>query len=263
MNFIITGGHSGIGLVLTKKLLNEGHTVGLIVRNEVRKQETEKLFEKNSLLFIFTADLSKRDHISSVAHEISSSWKKLDGLFNNAGLLSDKLYFSDYGNELQLEVNAISPYLLTKALKTLLDKADQPFVVCTATGGLNNKKTIDILSLKKPKKFIKLLGSYMDSKLIMVLLMNSLSEDKEWSNIRIVCANPGAIKTKMTSGNGMPFWLKPIRNLLFKSPEFGAQNLYSAAFDPKYKESGVYLSEGKIREMQTSINQDEINQLLS
>ena len=32
MNFIITGGHTGIGLELTKKLLEEGHKIGLIVR---------------------------------------------------------------------------------------------------------------------------------------------------------------------------------------------------------------------------------------
>ncbi|MEM0941648.1 MAG: SDR family NAD(P)-dependent oxidoreductase [Bacteroidota bacterium] len=263
MNFIITGGHSGIGLELTKTLLNEGHTVGLVVRNETRKQETEKLFDKNSLVSIFIADLSNRDHISSVANEISSKWENVDGLFNNAGLLLDKLYFSDYGNELQLEVNAISPYLLTKALKPLFDKTDHPFVVSTATGGLSNRKSIDIHSFKKPQKFTKLFGSYIDSKLTMVLLMNHLSENKEWSNIRLVCAYPGPIKTKMTSGDGMPFWLKPIRNLLFKSPEFGAQNLYDAALDPKYKESGVYLSEGKIKEMQVTIDQDEINQLLS
>ncbi|MEM6317896.1 MAG: SDR family NAD(P)-dependent oxidoreductase [Bacteroidota bacterium] len=261
MNFVITGGHSGMGLELTKKLLAEGHKIGLIVRSESRKKDTQKLFSIESAVDIFVADLSKRTEITDVANQIKSSWEKADGLFNNAGLLLDKLYYSDYGNELQLEVNSISPYLLTKALLPLLEKGDTPFVVNTATSGLDGKKSINIPAFKKPEKFTKLLGSYLDSKLMMVLLMNHLSEEAK--KVRFVSVNPGSIKTKMTAGSGMPFWLKPIRNLFFKSPEFGAQNLYSAAFDAKYKASGIFVSEGKIRPMKYKITQAEVNQLLA
>ena len=260
MNFVITGGHSGMGLELTKKLLAEGHQIGLIVRSNSRKEEVQKLFANERSLKILVADLSKRNEIEAVASQIKLNWNKLDGLFNNAGLLLDKLYYSDYGNELQLEVNGISPYLLTKALLPLLEKGDNPFVVSTATSGLNNKKSIDVPAFKKPEKFTKLLGSYMDSKLILVLLMNHLSKENE--AVRFVSVNPGAIKTKMTAGKGMPFWLKPIRNLLFMSPERGGQNLYNAAFDPKYKGSGIYVSEGKVRPMKLEITPEEINQLL-
>ncbi|MEL6866731.1 MAG: SDR family NAD(P)-dependent oxidoreductase [Bacteroidota bacterium] len=263
MNYIITGGHTGMGLALTKKLRKEGHQIGLIVRSTSRKKETQALFQGDEGIDLFVADLSKRDDIEQVAQQIQNKWEKVDGLFNNAGLLLDKLYYSDYGNELQLEVNGISPYLLTKALKPLLDKAEQPFVVNTATGGLNNKKSVDIPAFRKPEKFTKLLGSYMDSKLILVLLMNDLSKDKDWAKVRFVNVNPGAIKTKMTAGSGMPFWLKPIRNLLFKSPEHGAKNLYQAAFDSKYQESGIFISEGKIRPMKYVITKAEIAQLFA
>ena len=261
MNVIITGGHSGIGFELTKKLLEEGHQVGIIVRSEQRRKEALSLFAGSRAPEVFVADLSKRNEIEEVAGAIQTKWDRLDGIFNNAGLLLDKLYFSDYGNELQLEVNGISPYLLTKALKPLLDKSENSFVVNTATGGLNNKKSIDIPAIKKPEKFTKLVGSYMDSKLIMVLLMNYLN--KEWDSVRFVSVNPGAIKTKMTSGDGMPFWLKPIRNLFFMSPQRGAQSLYNAAFDSKYEGSGIFISEGKVRPMKYEMSKSEINQLLA
>lgn len=260
MKYIITGGHSGMGLELSKKLLNEGHEVGLIVRNESRKIDTQKIFREINTVTIFVADLSKRNEIEKVVNEIKSNWDKLDGLFNNAGILTDKLYYSDYGNELQLEVNSISPYLLTKGLLPLLEKGENPFVVNTATSGLNNKKSLDISSFKKPKKFTKLLGSYIDSKLTMVLLMNHLSE--EWKNIRFISVDPGAIKTKMTAGNGMPFWLKPIRNLFFKSPKNGAENLYKEAFSKKNQRSGIYISGGKVKDMQVSIRNEELAELM-
>ncbi|MEL6660930.1 MAG: SDR family NAD(P)-dependent oxidoreductase [Bacteroidota bacterium] len=261
MNYIITGGHTGMGYELTKSLLGEGHKVGLIVRSEARKESTQELFQNSDAVEVFVADLGKREEIEAVAQQINSSWPVIDGLFNNAGLLLDKLYYADSGNELQLEVNGISPYLLTKALHPLLDKAENPFVVNTATGGLNNKKSIDIPAFKKPQKFTKLLGSYMDSKLILVLLMNDLS--KKWDNVRFVNVNPGPIKTKMTAGDGMPFWLRPLRNLLFRSPERGAKTLYDAAFDDKFNQSGIFVSEGKIRPMKFEIKEEEIKELLA
>ncbi|MEM6830981.1 MAG: SDR family NAD(P)-dependent oxidoreductase, partial [Bacteroidota bacterium] len=243
-----------------KELIDKGHKVGLIVRSEKRKNEASKELGDSNQIDFFFADLSKRDDLQSVSERIKSSWPKIDALFNNAGVLLDKLYFSDYGNELQLEINAISPYLLTKELIPLLEKSDAPVVVNTATAGLNNKKSISISDFKKPKKFTKLMGSYMDSKLTMVALMNYLSSQHD--KVRVVSVDPGAIKTKMTAGEGMPFWLKPIRNLLFKSPSHGAQNLYDAAFSSNNKGSGVYISNGKVKEMKASINETEVDELM-
>ena len=260
MNYIVTGGHSGMGLELTKKLLSEGNKVGLIVRNEIRKQEAKQLFSEDNSIEIFVADLSKRNKIESVANDIINQWNELDGLYNNAGLLLGELQFSKYGNEMQLEVNAISPFLLTKSLKPLLDKADEPFVVSTATAGLHRIKSIDIAAFKNPTKFTKLTGSYRDSKLMLVLLMNYL--DESWNNIRFVNVNPGAIKTKMTAGEGMPIWLRPIRNLLFQSPEKGAMNLYNATFDKKVKGSGILVDGSKIRTMSYKISDKEVDVLL-
>ena len=80
MNIIITGGHSGMGLELTKKLLTEGHKIGLIVRSESRKKETKNLFSSENTIDIFVADLSKRNEIEQVANQIQSSWDNIDGL---------------------------------------------------------------------------------------------------------------------------------------------------------------------------------------
>ncbi|MEM8999041.1 MAG: SDR family NAD(P)-dependent oxidoreductase [Bacteroidota bacterium] len=258
---LLTGGHSGMGLELTKILLAEGHTVGLIVRNEKRKNDAVEALGNPDNIEFFFADLSKRDQIKDVADSIKTKWIKIDVVFNNAGVLLDRLYFSDYGNELQLEINAISPYLLTKELLPLLKMAETPMVINTATTGLQNKKSIDIPEFKKPTKFTKLTGSYLDSKLLMVLLMNYLSSQN--ANIRVVSIDPGAIKTKMTAGDGMPFWLKPIRNLLFKSPEQGAANLYDGAFNQQYSGSGIYISNKKVKGLKIVLNDNEVDELLN
>ena len=250
-----------MGLELTKILKGQGHKIGLIVRSEKRKEDAIAALGNSSEIDFFFADLGKREAIQQVVQDIQVKWEKIDVLFNNGGVLLDKLYLSDYGNELQLEINAISPFLLTKGLFPLLERSENPIVVNTATSGLQKRKSINIPNLKRPKKFTKLTGSYMDSKFTMVLLMNYLSVQND--NIRIISVDPGAIKTKMTAGKGMPFWLKPIRNLLFKSPEEGAGNLYDAAFGMDIIESGVYVSGGSSKKMALVIKESEVDGILA
>ncbi|MEM8900684.1 MAG: short-chain dehydrogenase, partial [Bacteroidota bacterium] len=182
--------------------------------------------------------------------------------FNNAGLLTDQAYYSEQGNEMQFEVNALAPYLLTKALTPILAKAETPFVVSTATSNLHSQKDIDIAELKRPTKFVKLMGSYVKSKAALVALMNALA--KEFPNLRIVSVDPGSNKTKMTKGSGMPKWLLPIRNLFFQSADKGARLIYQVAFNQEFQsQSGIYVSGGKVKEMKVALTQAEIDQMIS
>lgn len=262
MKFILTGGHSGIGLELTKRLLKEGHELGLILRNENRTASAIEAIGTNENVEFFYADLSKRDAIEKVAAAINARWERVDGLFNNAGVLLEKAIYSEQGNEMQFEVNALTPYYLTKALKPLLDRGKKSFVVNTATSGMHQQKPLDIEDLKRPKKFVKLLGSYVNSKYTLVLLMNHLA--KKWSNIRVVNVDPGPNKTKMTKGDGMPFWLLPIRNLLFPKPVKGANKIYDAAFKVDFAaQSGIYVTGGKIRPIKHELSETQLNEMLS
>ncbi|MEM9392103.1 MAG: SDR family NAD(P)-dependent oxidoreductase [Bacteroidota bacterium] len=260
MNYIITGGNSGIGLELTKKLLKADHHIGLIVRNEQRKDETINELGSDKLDFFF-ADLSDQSAVRQVASNIKAKWDHLDGLFNNAGVLLDKAYTSKQDNEMHFEINTLSPYLLTTELKPLLEAAKNPFVVNTLTGDLHKRK-LEVDSLKKPKKFVKLMGPYVQSKAALLLLMNNLSG--KWPDIRIVGADPGPNKTKMTAGSGMPGWLLPIRNLLFTKPTKGAHKIYQTAFDLNFtNQSGIYVSGGKVVPVKQILSEKETEKILS
>ncbi len=74
---LLTGGHTGLGLGVTKKLLKPENKLGLIVRNESRKQST--LSELNGFpqelvdnIDFFYADLSDQEQVKTVANEIYS-----------------------------------------------------------------------------------------------------------------------------------------------------------------------------------------------
>ena len=257
MNIIITGGYSGIGLELTKTLFSEGHKLGLIIRNKKKNHiKIDPLFESKDIDF-FYGDLSKDDEILNLIKTIKDRWDSVDVLFNNAGLLTDKAYYSDQGNEMQFEVNTMAPYILSYGLKSLLEKSNFSIVVTTSTSGMHKMKKLNIEELKRPKKFVKLLGSYKRSKFASVLMMNHFA--KENPSIRVRAVAPGASKTKMTNGSGMPVWLKPLRNLFYSSPKKAARKIYEAAFGQDFRnETGVYISNGKIKSIDLEISLYEV-----
>ena len=259
---LITGGHSGIGLDLTKTLLKEGHKIGLIVRNAQRKKDALLEFEDNTSIDFFFADLSDQVDVTRVIKDINDKWERIDILFNNAGVLFNEKRMSKQTNEMHFEVNTLSTYALTIGLKNLLSKSNNSVVVNTVTGMLQNRK-IDVKDLINPIDFKGLMGSYMQSKSALLLLMNGLSI--EWKDIRIVSVNPGPNKTKMTLGDkaGTPGWMKPMIFLMTLLPSKGGELLYKGAFDEKHEnKTGIYLQGNKITEMKIEINEVQKNGIL-
>ncbi len=251
-NIIVTGGHSGIGLELTKRLVADGHRVGLVVRDAARASSV------SGVESVFVADLSDQDQVRTVAQEILDTWGVVDILFNNAGVLLDDIYKSPQGNEMHLEVNTLSPYLLTTLLEPALGAADAPVVINPVTDGLDKQKSLKIDELVSPTKFRKLIGSYLQSKLALTVLMADLA--KGWTGVRIASVTPGPNQTTMTAGSGMPRLLKPFMKLLFAKPSKGAGLLYDAAFTGT---DAGYVAKGKERAMKFELSDGDKARLLA
>ena len=70
MYVLITGGHTGVGLGVTKELLVPGNKIGLIIRSESRKEEVITEFEEFSKELLdgidfFYADLSDQTQVKA------------------------------------------------------------------------------------------------------------------------------------------------------------------------------------------------------
>ncbi|MEM6456298.1 MAG: SDR family NAD(P)-dependent oxidoreductase, partial [Acidobacteriota bacterium] len=144
MHIILTGGHTGMGLELSRLLLGEGHTLTLIVRTEKRQAEAQQALGGSEKIHYHLADLSVQADVRSAGDEIVARGVPVDGLFNNAGVLLDQSYRSAQDNEMHYEVNALAPYILTTTLWPALAQSPAPFVVNTATGSMEKRKTIDM-----------------------------------------------------------------------------------------------------------------------
>lgn len=260
-NIVLTGGTSGIGFELLKRLLGEGHRVAVIVRNENQVTELRNKFPSPNLE-IFIADLSIQTNIISVAEKIKRNFDEVDILFNNAGVLLGDTIQSNQGNEMHFEVNALAPYLLTLQLQSLLAKSADALIVNTSTDGLHYAPSINVSEVVNPKKNQGKLSLYLNSKLVSLLLMKHIEDTLSKDGIRVINASPSGNKTKLAKN--LSTWMMPFVLLFYKSPEHGANLLYKAAFDEQnLNKTQIYLQNNVEQKIKCSINEQQIQELLS
>ncbi|MEM7115619.1 MAG: SDR family NAD(P)-dependent oxidoreductase [Chloroflexota bacterium] len=247
---LLTGGHTGLGLGVTKKLLKPGNKVGLIIRNEARKQQTIAAFDEAPKELVdnidfFYADLSDQAQVLMVAQEIVAAWPRVDRLFNNAAIFDprNERRTSKQGNEMHLEINVLAPLLLTRGLKSLLEKSADAKVITTVTTGMGGRKLRSDQILDENYKRGSTL--YMQSKQAVLHLMNAIAD--EMPSVKLLAVDPGPNKTKMTKQDALPAFMKLMVRFFFNDPKVGTQRIYDAGFDAKFSaENRVYITGDKI-----------------
>lgn len=80
---LVTGGGSGIGREIAKRLANDGAQVIIIGRGETALLETAAMHENITYL---VADIVRSEDLENVVTHIDSRFGKLDILVNNAGV---------------------------------------------------------------------------------------------------------------------------------------------------------------------------------
>ncbi|KIW62771.1 hypothetical protein PV04_10905 [Phialophora macrospora] len=85
---LVTGGGSGIGLMITQALATNGAKVYICGRTEEKLDRVAELYGKDipGQIIPITADVSKKEEIKNLVSEISSKEKCLCILVNNAGI---------------------------------------------------------------------------------------------------------------------------------------------------------------------------------
>ncbi|MCM8804282.1 MAG: sorbitol-6-phosphate dehydrogenase subunit [Candidatus Omnitrophica bacterium] len=97
---IVTGGATGIGKEIVRKLLQANADVVIADINEKEAEKTLKEFEgfKNKVEFIKT-DVSKKDQVENLVKKTIEKFKKIDYLVNNAGINIPRLLVDPIGKE--------------------------------------------------------------------------------------------------------------------------------------------------------------------
>ncbi|MCM3760506.1 SDR family NAD(P)-dependent oxidoreductase [Alkalihalobacillus oceani] len=243
---LVTGANSGIGLELTKKLIENGWMVVALIRSEFPKEDPEFQQKiRQGDIRIYHADLSDFTQLKSALMQIKEKETKLDALFNNAGGSFPNLSFSPQGRELHYEIQTVVPFIITMELLDLLKKGNPAIVIQTSSDAFHFKRIFVPEELANPPKFHKLIGPYASSKLAITLWTHALAPELKREGVNMISIDPGNNNTMRKGRNGgLPLIIRPFIRLFGPHPSVGASRLF-AGLERSSNEAGLYISKGK------------------
>ena len=133
---LVTGGTSGLGLEFTKQLLELGNTVIITGRNQVKLEQTKKLFPK---VHVFQSDVSDVEAIRELYKEVTRQFPNFNVLINNAGEMR-KINLHDTSIDLgniteEIDINLSGPIRMIQQFLPHL-KTQKNAAIMNVTSGL-------------------------------------------------------------------------------------------------------------------------------
>ena len=180
-NIIITGTSKGIGFELVQLFSNAGHNILALSRNS---DPISNLHLNNVTLFPF--DLCRLEDYKKVKTFISSEWKHVDILINNAGILLNKPFAETSMQDFE-DVYKTNVFGVAEITRTVIPfmKKDGHVVTISSIGCVQG-------SVKFPG-----LSAYSSSKGAVITLTELLAEEYKETGPSFNVLALGAVQTEM------------------------------------------------------------------
>jgi NAD(P)-dependent dehydrogenase (short-subunit alcohol dehydrogenase family) len=124
---VITGASSGIGLASAEAFARAGWNVIGTGRDPVRSAQGEARIREaaapGARVDFVRGDFCEMADVKRIAGEITALTDRVDVLVNNAGGVRDAIYTTSEGREATFAANHLAPFLLTRELLSLLERA--------------------------------------------------------------------------------------------------------------------------------------------
>ncbi len=191
-NIIITGTSRGIGYELALQFANAGYQVLAISR------KTPQILVDHKNITCLSVDLSVSEDLVQVENFLSSTWKNVDILINNAGSLLLKPFAETTPEEFEniYKVNVFGVANLTRICIPYLQKGSH-VVTISSMGGIQGSMKFAGLS------------AYSSSKGAVITLSELLAEEYKEQGFAFNVLALGSVNTEMLS-EAFPGYIAPL-----------------------------------------------------
>lgn len=132
-NFVVSGASSGIGRLLTEKLIECGCTVTGIGRSEKKFDDFKlSLGEKSANLNVEIFDVTEEREWEALAKRLEEKYGKIDGVINCAGIFppfKKTVACTSEETESVIKTNFLSAVYAINNLFPLIERSDSPAIV--------------------------------------------------------------------------------------------------------------------------------------
>lgn len=226
---LITGANSGLGFQAARVFAVKHATVIMACRdaikgNNARKEILEEVSDAN--LVSMQLDLARLKSIRAFALEFKKSYKNLDILINNAGVMTPPYGTTEDGFELQIGINHFGHFALTGLLlDTIMNSPKSRIVSVSSLAHRMGKINFDDINWKK--KYSKW-AAYGQSKLANLLFIYEFDRRLKAKGAGTIAAaaHPGFSNTNLQKDMGI---FKHFNFILAQPPHKGVLPILYAA----------------------------------
>lgn len=261
----MTGATSGLGKVAAAELAAKGAHLIVACRNMEKGQALQQYVKQHfpdttGSITLISCDLASFRSVSEACRTVISEYPKLDTVILNAGIMNFEFRESADGIEETLQVNLLSPLLMSHLLLPLLEKSPQAKLIFTASAFHQGFIHFSDPEFRESFSSYK---SYRQSKLGIILLTRWLSTYLKATGVGVYCQHPGMVNTSLIQKGGIV--ARFISTFFGDTPEVGAQTLLYLARTAKANlSSGEYYADGKVKKTSSeSYNMDTEAKLLA
>jgi NAD(P)-dependent dehydrogenase (short-subunit alcohol dehydrogenase family) len=226
---VLTGATSGIGKEVALQLLRHGHRVISNARDlnkaDLVASELKETSGNDKLLFL-KADLADFSSVKAFADAIGTECSSVDILINNAGTWEMEFSMTKDGIETNLQVNHLSPMLLTLELLPLLEQAGSGRIVNTSSMA-HRRNIYDFNDMEWTRKPYDGVATYSQSKLFNLLFSLHLKKLMVSQKTTVNTVHPGYVQTQLFNKMGARNWEG------IPAAAYGARSTLFAALSPE------------------------------
>ena len=221
-NCLITGANTGLGLAVSKKLVNMGANIIMLCRNKEKGEnavlEIIKETPKASVELII-CDFSSMKSIQRFIEEFKGTYSKLDILYNNAAVMKQKRTITEDGFEMMFQVNYLAPFILMNSFLEILKNGSSPYIINNGRPAYKLRLEMDDLQFSKN---YHMYHSFFKTKLCLLFASLELSRRPESDGIAVTMIDPGPFKSELVRDVPLMGWFK---NLFSSTVNKAAENI--------------------------------------